>query len=156
MDKTVLRNRYKIIRLKMSTDEVVSKSQAICGRALATIELTKVKNLSVYEPLAKLNEVDASLFISEIRHKYPDIEIRVMGSAKNQRLPRQKFDLIIVPTLAFDANNYRLGWGGGFYDRFLAVQPQALKIGLCFQKGFIKEGLTQEPHDIPLDAVITD
>jgi 5-formyltetrahydrofolate cyclo-ligase len=68
----------------------------------------------------------------------------------------EKFDLILVPCLAFDKDNYRLGWGGGFYDRFLAAQPKALKIGLCYQNGFVKEGLTHQPHDIPLDKIITE
>jgi 5-formyltetrahydrofolate cyclo-ligase len=103
-----------------------------------------------------LNEIDISLMTEPIEYKVPDIKIHFLGPAKNQKIPKKKFDLIIVPVLAFDSSNNRLGWGGGFYDRFLAQQPRAKKIGVCYQNGFVKGGLPQEPHDISLDQIITE
>lgn len=67
----------------------------------------------------------------------------------------KKFDIVIVPTLAFDANNNRLGYGKGFYDRFLATQPQADKIGLSYSFNKV-DNLPTNKHDIPLDVVITE
>jgi 5-formyltetrahydrofolate cyclo-ligase len=65
-------------------------------------------------------------------------------------------DLIIVPLVAFDADGFRLGQGGGFYDRALArLVPQAFALGLAYA-GQEVEAVVREPHDHPLDAVLTE
>ena len=63
-------------------------------------------------------------------------------------------DLIFVPALAVDKNNYRLGYGGGFYDRFL-VNSKALKVVPIFE-GFVATELPHEEFDIPVDYIITN
>jgi 5,10-methenyltetrahydrofolate synthetase len=75
---------------------------------------------------------------------------------KKSKPPTSKFDLIIIPCLAFDGDLCRLGWGGGWYDRFLAGQPEAMKIGLAYQNSLVEAGLPREAHDIPLDKIITE
>jgi 5,10-methenyltetrahydrofolate synthetase len=61
-----------------------------------------------------------------------------------------------VPLLGFDTKTlHRIGYGGGYYDRFLATQSQSLKIGICFEQGKLAE-LPADRHDIPLDTVITE
>lgn len=67
-------------------------------------------------------------------------------------------DLLIVPMLAFDRRLYRLGYGGGFYDRTLAALRQsrpAPAIGLAYEAQRM-ESVPTEPTDIPLDAVATE
>jgi len=59
----------------------------------------------------------------------------------------------ITPALAFDENNYRIGYGGGYYDRFLR-NYKGLSVGLCF-KEFIMN-IPVEDCDVPVDTVITD
>lgn len=61
-------------------------------------------------------------------------------------------DLIIVPGVAFDKQNYRMGRGRGFYDRLLA-HNSARKIGICFDFQWLDK-IPRESHDIPMDAVI--
>ncbi len=62
--------------------------------------------------------------------------------------------IVLVPLLAFDAQGHRLGYGGGFYDRTLAlIRPRA--IGVAFA-GQIVDFLPHVAHDYPLDAVVTD
>jgi 5-formyltetrahydrofolate cyclo-ligase len=63
--------------------------------------------------------------------------------------------VVVVPGVAFDRRCYRIGYGGGFYDRFLAKNPDKTKIGVCFHFQLFKE-LPVEPHDQPVDLVITD
>jgi 5-formyltetrahydrofolate cyclo-ligase len=155
-EKEELRKKYKAIRLAMGREEVVFKSQRICQKLLSEADLSNIKTLSVYKPLDKLNEVDTTLFISQVQTRYPKLKVSLVGSSKNEAIPNQELDLIIVPVLAFDKDNYRLGWGGGWYDRFLADQKPALKIGLCFQNGLIEAGIPLEPHDIPLNKVLTE
>jgi 5-formyltetrahydrofolate cyclo-ligase len=64
------------------------------------------------------------------------------------------YNLIIVPGLAYTSEKYRLGYGGGYYDYFLAQQPSAIKLGLFYacQKA---DEIPVEGHDIPLDVIIT-
>ena len=58
--------------------------------------------------------------------------------------------------LGFDPKTlHRIGYGGGYYDQFLATQPQAQKIGVCFDHGKT-ENIPTEPHDIPLDVIVTE
>lgn len=64
-----------------------------------------------------------------------------------------KIDLIVVPGVAFDKNNNRLGRGKGCYDSFLAQNPETYKIGICYDFQFV-EKLPIEPHDIAMNEVI--
>ena len=63
--------------------------------------------------------------------------------------------LVLMPGLAFDPEGHRLGYGGGFYDRFLAKEPNHPLVALCY--GFqMFDHLETEAHDIPVDLVIAD
>ena len=77
-------------------------------------------------------------------------------------IPKPKDTELIVPTLLFvpcvgyGLGGYRLGYGGGFYDRTLAVlQPRPTTVGLGFTNGFVDD-FEPEPHDEPLDAILND
>jgi len=63
------------------------------------------------------------------------------------------FDLIIVPGLAFDNQNYRLGYGGGYYDNFLDQHPDALTIGICFPFQKVAS-VPIEANDVRLDSIL--
>ncbi|WP_105403740.1 MULTISPECIES: 5-formyltetrahydrofolate cyclo-ligase [unclassified Neorhizobium] len=65
-------------------------------------------------------------------------------------------DIIIAPLVGFDAQCYRLGFGGGYFDRTLAaLDPPPLKIGVGFEFQEI-ESIRPQAHDIPMDAIVTD
>jgi 5-formyltetrahydrofolate cyclo-ligase len=77
-------------------------------------------------------------------------------------IPKPKDTEVIVPTLLFvpcvgyGPGGYRLGYGGGFYDRTLAkLEPRPFTVGLGFTCGFVDD-LQPEPHDVPLDAILND
>ena len=61
--------------------------------------------------------------------------------------------LVLMPGLAFDPQGHRLGYGGGFYDRFLAAEPHPT-IALCYAFQLLPR-LETEAHDIPVDAVLS-
>ncbi|SFL67306.1 5-formyltetrahydrofolate cyclo-ligase [Salibacterium qingdaonense] len=68
-------------------------------------------------------------------------------------VPPSAFDLIIVPGMAFDREKYRIGFGGGYYDRFLqTVEAPTCALLYSFQ---LFERIPHEPHDIPLDFLCT-
>ncbi len=63
--------------------------------------------------------------------------------------------LILMPGVAFDRCGHRVGYGGGYYDRWLAAHPGHPTIALCF--GFqVVEDIEAEPHDMKVDAVLSD
>jgi 5-formyltetrahydrofolate cyclo-ligase len=77
-------------------------------------------------------------------------------------IPKPKDTEVITPTLLFapcvgyGPGGYRLGYGGGFYDRMLAsLSPKPLSVGLGFGMGFLPD-FAPEPHDMPLDAILND
>ncbi|MCA0325816.1 MAG: 5-formyltetrahydrofolate cyclo-ligase [Proteobacteria bacterium] len=64
--------------------------------------------------------------------------------------------LLVVPCVGYGPGGYRLGYGGGFYDRTLAaLQPRPFTLGLGFTGGFVDD-FEPEPHDQPLDAILND
>jgi 5-formyltetrahydrofolate cyclo-ligase len=64
--------------------------------------------------------------------------------------------LLLVPCLGFGPGGFRLGYGGGFYDRTLAaISPKPFTVGLGFANGYVSS-FAPEPHDVPLDAILTD
>ncbi|NCG18650.1 MAG: NUDIX domain-containing protein, partial [Rhodobacterales bacterium] len=63
--------------------------------------------------------------------------------------------ICLVPGLAFTHEGHRLGYGGGFYDRFLTEHPLARPIGLCFERQMVPKVPVQN-HDVAMTAVITD
>ena len=77
-------------------------------------------------------------------------------------IPKPKDTEVIVPTLLFvpcvgyGPGGYRLGYGGGFYDRTLAtLSPRPFTVGLGFSQGWLPD-MAPEPHDVPLDVVLND
>lgn len=77
-------------------------------------------------------------------------------------IPKPKDTEIVVPTLLFvpcvgyGVGGYRLGYGGGFYDRTLAqLRPRPYTVGLGFAAGFVPS-FEPEPHDVPLDAILNE
>lgn len=154
--KDELRDKYRAVRLGMAHRDVARKSRTICNRLLKDADWSKIKSAHIYKSIVSLNEVETKRSFNQLVECFPDMKIVLGGNSKTEALPRQKFDLIIVPCLAFDKANHRLGWGGGWYDRFLAQQPQALKIGLGFANGLVSAGIPAEPHDVPLDKIISE
>ena len=65
-------------------------------------------------------------------------------------------DVVIAPVVGFDTANYRLGHGGGYFDRTLAAMPRMpLRIGIGFATAKIAT-IYPQPHDIPMDTIVTD
>lgn len=63
-------------------------------------------------------------------------------------------DLVLVPCLGFTREGYRLGYGGGYFDRWLAAHPGVTAVGLAWSVG--ECSFAVEPHDLPLAVVITE
>lgn len=85
-----------------------------------------------------------------VRDKW-GIDVDTNGSA-----PIEKIDLVILPGVAFDRRGGRLGFGKGYYDRFLSgLDSSVLKVGLCYRFQLL-ERLPLSEYDAPVDVVVTE
>ena len=134
--------------------------------------------------IPKFREVDTAPFISHLR-KFPQIQIAVPRvdlqskevthhlycesdlvvsswgisepSESSPTLSPEQFDMVLVPMLAFDRFRHRLGYGGGYYDRFLSrVRPDCVTVGLCFDLGYVESKLPSQSYDGALDMILTE
>lgn len=66
-------------------------------------------------------------------------------------------DVVLVPCVGYTAEGYRLGYGGGYFDRWLAAHPHVTAVGVAWSVGLIAEGgFVPEPHDLPLACVVSE
>jgi 5-formyltetrahydrofolate cyclo-ligase len=61
---------------------------------------------------------------------------------------------LLIPCVGFNSKNYRLGYGGGFYDRTLSVEPRPLALGIAYDQG--QANFEAQAHDIPMDLIMTE
>jgi 5-formyltetrahydrofolate cyclo-ligase len=63
--------------------------------------------------------------------------------------------LVVVPLIAFDSRGFRLGYGAGYYDRFLSRHPDMKKIGVAFACQEV-ETVPADENDVPMDIIVTE
>ena len=79
-----------------------------------------------------------------------------MEPATGERVDPLTIDVIVTPAVAFDRSGRRVGYGGGFYDRFfLRTRPDALRVGVGFDVQLVDQDLPNGHFDLGLDAVVT-
>jgi 5-formyltetrahydrofolate cyclo-ligase len=86
------------------------------------------------------------------------MRVGLHGIPEPQETPAVLPDLLLVPCVGFDDEGYRLGYGGGYYDRTLAAWPGTVKpvtAGIAYEACRIA-ALPRELHDVPLDAIVTE
>ena len=180
MDKKELRLHYKKLRQALSIDEIEDKSLAIANRLL-TMDIWNNIYFHLFLTMEQQHEVHTDFILNILAGK--DKEVIVSRSdfethsmihyllTDNTRLvksafgipepidgievPSNKIDVVFVPLLAFDAKGQRVGYGKGFYDRFLnECKPDVVKIGLSF---FEAENELIETYetDVPLNYCVT-
>lgn len=182
MTKAELRTSYIKKRQGLSAAEVSQKSRALCDRFFASIDLSFVGTLHIYLPIERFNEPDTLLIVDRLRREYPHIRIalpRVLAESgiiesyffdglhqlrengwgirepdSGLKVNPAEIDMVIVPLLVFDESGYRIGYGKGYYDKFLAqCRADCRKIGLAFFGP--RERIPREGHDVPLNIAVT-
>jgi len=179
MDKSSLRAQYLARRKSLSSQDHLKKSQSVTKLFIDSIPLSKYRSLHTFLPIEKKREVDTFLLIRQLRKRYPKLLIvvpKIHKSGLEHYILRentllqpgpyfipepqkaesfdQLIDVAVVPMLIFDRKGHRIGYGKGYYDRFLATCHSALKIGLS-----LFPPVDQIPEltstDVALDIVIT-
>jgi len=181
MNKQVIRDQFKAQRQALTDAQLYERSHLICQSAIQEIINREASYVHLFLPIEKNKEVDTrplydfllegdgyTPVISKTDWKGQQLTQHPMTSGdaleiSNFGIPEPKhiqeidiqlLDLVFIPLLAFDANGHRLGYGAGFYDRFLAQCPTALKLGLSLLP-MCETALPNKPHDIALDGCIT-
>lgn len=75
---------------------------------------------------------------------------------RSELIPPERLELVLTPCVAFDSRLSRLGWGGGYYDRYLPRCPAAVSIALAYECQHMAEIICDHPYDTPVNAVATE
>jgi 5-formyltetrahydrofolate cyclo-ligase len=174
-EKKLLREAMLKQREAMPRQERKAHSDAICQQLWGLVQerearvvhsyLTMGAEVNVLPLLEKLLAAGIQVVVPKTLKKrqmqnlvlksLQDMEPGIFGTyhPKNGLEHRGTYDLVIVAGLAFDQQGYRVGYGGGYYDTFLAAEPDAYKVGVCFPFQMM-EKVPVEAHDIRLDKVL--
>lgn len=158
--KQTLRKEMLSKRRMMSKDDIQSKSKQIVDRLKTLLETDKMVGL--FYPIQ--NEVDLrSMFNKNTAlpkvtdsmklHQYTGDYVLGPYKIKEPTGEEVDVDIVVVPGSVFDKNGYRIGYGGGYYDRYL--NKNHIKIGVCFSFQVVDE-VPKESHDVPLDYLVTE
>lgn len=183
MQKNELRKIY-LEKMKSQTPSArEEKSRRIAERFFDEFDLENIKFLHLFLPIEKFGEVKTDFIFRRVWREFPHIKTVVprVDFAENKmrsvefdeavKLTANKWeirepagenftrneliDAVLIPLLCFDERGFRVGYGKGFYDKFLATcRANALKIGLSFFEP-IREITDVSEFDIKLDFCIT-
>lgn len=161
MTKGELRTIYLEKLKTLSSEERAEKSRLIADQFFATFDLTNINFLHCFIPIEKFNEVDTSFIFKRIWSDFPSIHTVVpracfrTGEMESLRFTHEtelkqnawqiheplhdeavgiaEIDIVLVPGLCFDKEMHRVGYGKGFYDRFLSkCRADCVKVGLSY------------------------
>ena len=177
MDKSTLRKEIRKLKRAMTEEEILLRSQRLCEKFLKCDFYQNADTVYGYLPynqevrtwdllaqaMADGKKVAVpKVYGEEMRFIYitdfSQIETGYCGipePIEDAPVANDKDALVLMPGLAFDTDGHRIGYGGGFYDRFLSSEPDHPTIALCYDFQ-VRNDLPAEAFDIPVDLVIWD
>ena len=182
MKKKELRKIYKEKRIQLSTAEK-NKFDDLMLIQFQKAEIPFIQSLLSFWPIDENKEPNTHLFTDYLEFRNPELTIayprtdfmldemiaitvhpetdfikndyNIYEPSEGDVLPPDEIDLILVPLLAVDKNGYRVGYGKGFYDKFLAsCKKECLKVGVSYFDP-VDEITDKDEFDVPLDLCIT-
>jgi 5-formyltetrahydrofolate cyclo-ligase len=136
---------YINFRSEVETMDMLRQALGQNIRVAVPLTLQKESRLEAYE----ITDPARQLRPGYCNIPEPDPEQAVL-------LDPAKIDLVVLPGSVFDLQGNRLGYGGGYYDRFLANEaPKALRVGLAYEMQLVDK-VPAQAHDEPLDYLITE
>jgi len=180
LSKSNLRNHYKQKRKILSADDIENYSLDISNQLLK-LPIWDFNYYHIFLPITSLFEVNTEYILNILLGKdkhvvIPKTDFKTLTLSHilltdSTQIKKNKYDIpepihgieikpnviqvVFVPLLAFDKTGGRIGYGKGFYDRFLAdCNQDVLKIGLSFFEAEIN-AIDKDSHDVALDYCIT-
>jgi len=179
--KSEIRKRLLGLRNSLSTGKITAGSGEIVARLMRIEAIRKASTLMVYlsfgsevmtddlirwgwaagkRIVVPLCRPEGRLLTPCRIDSFDDLETGHYGirEPKAERLlvvPPGEIDAVLVPAVAFDRRGYRVGYGGGYYDRFLPGCPQAAKIGAAFACQIVPE-VPVDRYDVKVERIVTE
>ena len=177
-EKAAMRRAILSLRANLSPAEFARASAVVCEKILALAEFRRAKTVMAFSPIR--DEINIRPILSAILQSGKTLALPVVDKKNRLLIPRvvadlqsdlapsymgilepsaacpaaEKIDLIIAPAAACDDDGYRLGYGGGFYDRFLALaDPDS--VAPIFRCQRVRE-VPRESHDFPVRKIISN
>jgi len=175
--KQNIRSEMKKRRLGLDREQLAQASQLIASSLNELVPIQKAQTIMGYAAIQ--NEVDLRPFLEEQRRLGKKILLpRVEGNQlvavewQGQQVtnissfgiseplgaayPPEKIDVVLIPGLVFDGKGYRLGYGRGFYDRFLPIlRSNAFKCGIAYEFQVV-DNVFPHTGDVPLHWIVTE
>lgn len=175
-NKEILRKRFLEKRRALTKDEVSTSSMSVCKRVLESNWYKAADTVLAYMPIGK--EVDIlpilkqgladgkSVYLPKVQgkemtfYKLEDLDALCSGvfgipePKDTTPLPSRK-GLMIVPGIVFSKAGFRIGYGGGYYDRYLQRAHQFVTVGVCY-KLQLSDAIFPDVFDKQLDFVIAE
>jgi 5-formyltetrahydrofolate cyclo-ligase len=180
MKKSEIRSKYKALRKQLSENDIEEMSLAVANK-LITLPVWEKTYFHIFLPITEHNEVNTEFILHLLSGKDKEIiisksdfvtrdmthflltdstkikknEYNIPEPVNGIEVPSNKIEVVFIPLLAFDNNGHRVGYGKGFYDKFLSeCESETIKIGLSF---FEAEELIEDAFesDVKLDYCVT-
>ena len=175
MDKTELRREIRARKRTMTEAEIEERSARLAQLFFASRAYQNAKTIYGYLPynqeVRTVPMLERALkdgkkvavpkvYGDEMKFLYlDDLNAVAKGYAgipepiADEPVAQDETALVLMPGLAFDPQGHRIGYGGGFYDKFLAAEPNHPTLALCYEFQMLPK-LDVEDHDIPVDTVL--
>jgi len=180
MTKKELRQKYKYLRQELTIEETEEMSLAIANRLL-TLDIWGNIYFHIFLAIETQKEVHTDFILNILAGKDKEVivsrsdfsscnmvhylltdntklilsEYGIPEPVEGIEVPSDKIDVVFVPLLGFDGNGHRVGYGKGFYDRFLSdCKPGVIKIGLSFFEAEA-DAIPHNDTDVSLDYCVT-
>ncbi len=183
MTKSELRKIYLARQKEFLPAERNEKSEQISNRFFTNFDLKNVRFLHCFIAIEKFNEIDTSLILKRLWRDFPHIKTivprvdfqtnrmeslifgvktelekndwEIREPVESESVAADEIDAVLVPLLCFDARGFRVGYGKGFYDRFLKnCREDCLRIGLSYFAP-VEEISDARDFDVRLDFCVT-
>jgi 5-formyltetrahydrofolate cyclo-ligase len=179
MDKKTVRSQARKARNSLTPDEVRDKSRIIMGKVLALPKVACAREICVYANVG--SEVVTLPLIDELLKLGKSVYVPLVNGTEMDfykvsstrelvegfhGIPEPDgttsvYDgdgdgaVMVMPGLAFDKSLNRVGYGGGYYDRYLATRRAFFKLAVCFKEQLF-DAIEAEDTDMPVDMLVTD
>jgi 5-formyltetrahydrofolate cyclo-ligase len=181
ISKYQIRQEILRIRNSLSEPEIIHRSNIISRKVLSTKEFKNAQSIGIYYPirsevktfgiirhsldtkktigLPRVIDSKRIEFFRIIEKSLEEIKFTkgkygILENVKSDSI-LEEMDLLIIPGIAFDLQGNRIGYGKGYYDRFLSSRKVNYIIGLAFENQIIKK-IPYTEYDIPVDLLFTE
>jgi 5-formyltetrahydrofolate cyclo-ligase len=182
MNKNEIRTQMKAFLAALTAADRHARSIAACQQLMSTREFKSAQTIMIF--MSMPTEVETSTLaikawqegknvavprvdwagkrMEPVEIRSLDVGMQTTGPGVREpvagtAVPLGCIDMVVVPGLAYDRQGFRVGRGGGFYDRFLSQQDfQGKRVALCFHEQLLGNAIPCEPHDMPMDLIVTD